>query len=73
MTKENKIKILDEYRELQMRKSEIEKRYKELKTKIETEVGEGKFGPFAVEFQTREVREYVVPARVDKIIKVVKV
>lgn len=72
MTKQDKIQLLSEYKELQALKTEAEKRYKELKKQIEENIEAGKYGEFALGFEFREVREYVVPARTDKIIKVVK-
>lgn len=72
MNKTEKIKILAEFKELQELKAAAEKRYKEIKKQIESEIEAGKYGDFALGFEFREVREYVVPARTDKIIKVVK-
>jgi hypothetical protein len=72
MTKQDKIKVLAEYREIQELKAAAEKRYKELKKQIEAEIESGKHGDFVVAFEFREVREYIVPARTDKIVKVVK-
>ncbi len=72
MNKEQKIKTLAEFKELQELKATADKRLKEIKKEIEENIAAGKYGDFALGFEFREVREYVVPARTDKIIKVVK-
>lgn len=73
MNKEQKIKILSEFKELQELKASAEKRYKEIKKQIEENIDAGRYGDFALGFEFRDVREYVVPSRTDKIIKVVKI
>lgn len=66
-------KILAEYKELQEQKSKADKRLKELKDEIQREMKPGMYGDYVLIFETREVREYLVPARIDHIVKVSKI
>lgn len=73
MTKQEKIETLTEYRELQELKATADKRLKEIKREIEQNISAGKYGNMLIHFELREVKEYVVPARIDKIVKVSKI
>jgi len=72
MSKSEKIKMLSEFKELQVLKLAAEKRYKELKAEIEENLEAGQYGDYALGFEFRDVKEYTVSARTDKIIKVIK-
>lgn len=73
MTKQQKIEILAEFKESKELTAFAEKRLKELKDIIKAEIETGKYGDLVLTIEEREVKEYVVPARTDKIIKVSKI
>lgn len=73
MNKEMKIQVLSEYREANELKKAAEKRVKELKEKIMKDIEEGKYGHLVLEFETRDVKSYVVPARTDTLIKIAEI
>lgn len=73
MKKQNKILIISEFKELQELKAKADKRIKELKDQIQKEFDAGIYGQYFLNFETREVREYVVPARIDHIVKISKI
>lgn len=72
MKKQDKIQVISEFKELQELKSRADKRIKELKDQIQKDFDAGIYGDYSLNFEIREVREYVVPARVDTIVKVSK-
>lgn len=69
---EDKIKTLEEYRELKELTSRAEKRIKEIQAEIKTKYMPGEYGSLVLSIERREVKEYTVAARVDQIIKVVR-
>lgn len=73
MTKQDKIQILAEYKEEVELRNHAEKRIKELKAQIQAEIDAGKYGDYVLTFDQREVKEYVVAARTDTLVKVVKI
>lgn len=73
MTKQQKIAILAEFKENKELVSQAEKRLKELKDQIKSDIDAGVYGDLVLTIEEREVKEYVVPARTDKIIKVSKI
>lgn len=70
MTTKQKIQILAEFKEEQALKAKAEARIKELKAQIQAEIDAGKYGDYVLIFEERDVKEYVVKARVDTIVKV---
>lgn len=70
MNKADKIKILAEFKEEQALKAKAEARIKELKAQIQAEIDAGQYGDYVLVFEEREVKEYVVKARVDELVKV---
>lgn len=70
MTKQQKIQILAEFKEEQALKAKAEARIKELKAQIQAEIDAGKYGDYVLIFEERDVKEYVVKARTDTIVKV---
>lgn len=68
----NESKILQEYREQNEIKKAAEKRVKELKEAI-LQMTEGQYDNFVLEFESRNVKEYVVAARVDTLIKIAEI
>jgi hypothetical protein len=72
MNRDDKIKILSAYKEFQELKSMADKRIKELQLEIKRRFKPGKYGQYLLNFEVREVKEYVVPARTDHIVKVSK-
>jgi hypothetical protein len=70
MTTKQKIKILAEFKEEQALKAKAEARIKELKAQIQAEIDQGKYGDYVLIFEERDVKQYVVSARTDTIVKV---
>lgn len=70
MKRDDKIRILEEYKETKELVAAAEKRVRELKAQIQAEIDAGKYGDYVLVFEEREVKEYVVPARTDRIVKV---
>lgn len=70
MTKQDKIRILKEFKEEQELKKAAEKRIAELKAQIQAEIDAGQYGDYVLVFEEREVKEYTVKARTDTIVKV---
>ena len=70
MNKTQKIQILKEFKEEQALKAKAEARIKELKAQIQAEIDAGQYGDYVLVFEEREVKEYVVKARVDELVKV---
>lgn len=70
MTKQQKIAILAEYKEEQILKAKAEARIKELKAQIQADIDAGQYGDYVLIFEQRDVKEYVVKARTDTIVKV---
>jgi hypothetical protein len=60
------------YKVLQENKSKIDKELKLLKDEL-LKSDAGQYGQYMLAFETREVREYLVPARIDTIVKVNKI
>jgi hypothetical protein len=73
MKKEDKIAILQEFKEFQELKNKALKRYDELKKLILADIEAGKYGDYVLAFEERSVKEYVSAARVDTLVKVIKI
>lgn len=67
-----KIKALQEYRDLKELTATAAKRIKEIQAEIKAHYEPGEYGDLILTIEEREVKEYTVPARTDQIIKVVK-
>lgn len=65
MNNEEKITVLEEYKELNELKNRAEKRLKEIKEEIKLKFKPGQYGQLALEFKEVEVKEYTVAARID--------
>jgi hypothetical protein len=72
MKAKEKIQILADFKEQQELVRLANKRISELKEAIKNEFEAGVYGDLVLTFEDRFVKEYVVPARVDKIIKVIE-
>jgi len=70
LTKNDKIKILADFKADQALIAAANKRIQELKDQIKADIEAGVYGDFALSFEKREVKSYQVEARVDLIIKV---
>lgn len=64
--------LLQDYKSLLKIKSEAEKQIKELKEKISA-MEAGQYDNFVLAFEEREVKEYIVKSRTDRIIKVLEI
>lgn len=71
-TDKQKIKHLQEYKELNDLVSHAKKRIEEIKAEIKEKYKPGEYGELLLTIEERRVKEYIVPARIDKVIKVVK-
>lgn len=69
---QQKIKTLEEYKELKELTAKAEKRIREIKAEIKEKYKPGEYGDLILSIEEREVAAYSVAARVDQIIKVVK-
>lgn len=73
MKREDKIKILKEYKEEKELVQRAEKRLKQLKAMIQANIDAGVYGDVALVIEEVDVKEYVVPARTDRRMKVLSV
>lgn len=73
MNKQAAIIILKDFQEAKELKAAAEKRYQTLRSEILEDMKAGKYGDMVLDFEEREVKEYTVAARTDKIIKVSRV
>lgn len=64
--------LLAQYKLLQEAKSRVDRELKDMRESL-LKMKAGQYGNFLLAFETREVREYVVPARIDHIVKVIKI
>lgn len=67
---EKAVAILNEYQELKEVINAANKRANELKALIKNDYKPGEYGNLILTIEERQVKEYVVSARVDQIIKV---
>jgi len=72
MNKEEKAQVLEQYKDACEQFAKYDKIKKELKALIQLQIQPGKYGDYFMSFEERHVKAYEVQARVDLIIKVVK-
>lgn len=73
INKKDRVKILREYKEESELKRAAEKRIAELKKEIFENIPEGQYEDMVLAIEARDVKEYTVAARTDKIIKVLQI